>query len=223
MKKLGIIGGAGPLASALLYETVVHEAYSLGCKIPEILLINYPFTRGLSQDEGRRNQQTLRSELLYCLEILADNGVKMALLACNTLHLTLKELNVGNICFQHIPEMVLKVAEEQKHNHLLILGTGNTCGSDLYRLPGIEVAYPSVEEQCKVGAIIDRVLEGKIRQEDGRSIEIIIKEISKRYVIDGVVLGCTELPVLHHHFPIKTALPIYDSIKIPAKKIVGLL
>ncbi len=36
MKKAGIIGGAGPLASALLYELVIEECYHHKKNIPAI-------------------------------------------------------------------------------------------------------------------------------------------------------------------------------------------
>ena len=65
MKKLGIIGGAGPLASALLYETLIQESYALGRQVPEIVLINYPFSRGLSLEEGKNNEEIIHQELSY--------------------------------------------------------------------------------------------------------------------------------------------------------------
>ncbi len=92
MKKLGIIGGAGPLASALLYETLIQESYALGRQVPEIVLINYPFTRGLSLDEGKENERTLQKELSYCIKLFLGIEVEMGVLACNTLHVLLKQL-----------------------------------------------------------------------------------------------------------------------------------
>lgn len=221
MKKIGIIGGAGPLASALLYETLIHESYTLGRVVPEIVLINFPFTRGLSLREGKDNERTIHHELSYCVQFLAKSGVELGVLACNTLHLFLKHHIHPAIHFYHLPELVIKAAQSKQHHRLLILGTQNTCRSHLYQQSGIETAYPSSQDQTTIDRIIDRVLEGKVLKEDSSIVSRIIEKTSQTQVFDAVVLGCTDFPVLHHRFPISSSKPLYDSIKIPAKTIAG--
>lgn len=220
MKKLGIIGGAGPLASALLYETLIYESLAIGQSVPEIVLLNYPFSRGLSIEEGKNNEQTIEKELEYCLSLLSCCSVDIALLACNTLHLFLKRL-ATSIEFYHLPSLVLRAAQQYPHKRLLVLGTQNTRHSGLYQHAQMEISYPSKEEQSLVEEVIDRVLQGRILRQDADLMGAIIKSCISRDAIDGVILGCSDFPVLHHHFPIQTALPIYDSIKIPAKTLVG--
>ncbi len=224
MKKLGIIGGAGPLASALLYETIIQESYTAGKKIPEIVLINYPFTRGLSLSERKENEKILQDELLYCLKTLNTSGVEMAVLACNTLHLFLKTLLPQvPFPFHYLPKLVVDAAKERQHHRLLILGTQNTCHSHLYQLAGIQTIYPSNQDQIVIDEVIDRILEGKVLKNDSCLVSQVIEKMSLLTEFDAVVLGCTDFPVLHHRFPISTTKPIYDSIKIPAKTLVGLL
>jgi aspartate racemase len=223
MKKLGIIGGAGPLASALLYETLIQESYTLGRQVPEIVLINYPFTRGLSLNEGQENEKTIHTELSYCVQFLARSGVELAVLACNTLHLFLKQHVHPAIQFYHLPELVVKAAQSKQHHRLLILGTQNTCRFNLYQMAGIQAIYPSLHNQTQIDGVIDRVLEGKILKEDSLLVSKVIDATLDTEAFDGVVLGCTDFPVLHHRFPISSSKPIYDSIKIPAKTLAGLI
>lgn len=223
MKKLGIIGGAGPLASALLYETLIQESYALGRQIPEIVLINYPFTRGLSLDEGKKNEELLQDELRYCIKILVNTGVEIGVLACNTLHLFLRQLPQSPLQFHYLPELVVDAAKEKKHHRLLILGTQNTCRSRLYQLAEIQAIYPSSQDQKLIDGVIDRLLEGKILKSDSLLVTQVVAKTSLLNDFDGVVLGCTDFPVLHHHFPISSVKPIYDSIKIPAKTLIGFL
>lgn len=223
MKKIGIIGGAGPLASALLYEMIIHESYQRGISIPEIVLINFPFTRGLSVDEGRENKDLLSEELNYCLKFLIKNEVEIGLLACNTLHLTLKNLPQDPIQFYYVPDLVLQAASECQHHRLLILGTENTCHSHLYRQRDILTLYPSPEDQHLLNDVINRVLRGKVVKEDSDAVGHVIQKIGRGDDFDGVVLGCTDFPVLHHRFPIPSVKPIYDSIKLSAQTIVGTL
>lgn len=223
MKKVGIIGGAGPLASALLYETFIQESYILGRQVPEMILINYPFSRGLSLLEAKKNKNLIHNELNYCIQFLEKNGAEIGLLACNTLHLFLKQYSSSSIQFYQLPQLVVQAAQSQRHNRLLVLGTQNTCHSNLYQMAGIHMIYPSTQNQFEIDCVIDRILEGKILKEDASLVSRVIEASLQQELFDGVILGCTDFPVLHHRFPISSPKPIYDSIKIPAKTLIGLI
>lgn len=216
MKKVGIIGGAGPLASSLLYESVVRECYRQRAAVPEMVILNFPFTRCLTQGEEAENLNRVLGELSYCIEALQKHEVDVGVVACNTLHLLLKMLPEPGIPFQALPELVLAEAKRSGARRLLILGSENTCRMGLYCDPDLTMVYP---EQNIIDAIIDRVLQGIIAEEDS----IALSHLLSTAQVDGVVLGCTELPVLHHHYPIASPVPLYDSIKITAKTIRGAL
>lgn len=223
MNKIGIIGGAGPLASALLYKTLIEECYAFKSECPEIVLINYPFSRGLTLDEKKNNEEAIFSQLDYCLQFLVKNEVKVGLLACNTLHLFLKKFS-SSIQFYHLPEVVLKEALEQKHRRLLILGTQNTCRSKLYQFSEMEIVTPtSNEDQRVVEKVIDRILKGKVEENDSALLSQVIENASLEQYLEGVILGCTDLSVLQDRFPIDSPIPLYDSIKIPAKIVARLV
>ncbi|MGE5195993.1 MAG: aspartate/glutamate racemase family protein [Anaerolineae bacterium] len=221
MKKLGIIGGAGPLASALFYETLVRESYQLKQPLPEIVLLNYPFTRGLTPTESQENGSQLHRELLHCLTTLETGGATVAVLVCNTLHLKLPRIPPRSFSLLRIPELLFEEIDKKKGKRLLLLGTQNTCNSSLYHQPGVTIFHPICREQKIVDEAIDHILEGALLEKDAEAIEDMIRSFPEE--IDGVILGCTDLPVLHHHFPFRSDKPIYDSVKIPAKKILRFL
>lgn len=221
MKKLGIIGGAGPLASSLFYETLVHESYHLGYSLPEMILINYPFTRGLTLQEREKNEAYIRNELVHCLNILKLTDAEIGVVVCNTLHSYIFSIPQDGVMFFSLPQLVLREVGTLRNKRLLLLGTQNTCKSPLYRASGLTLVLPSEQEQSLVDRVIDRVLEGKILERDSHALTELVKKFSEK--IDGVILGCTDLPVLHHHYPLHSDKPIYDSVKIPAKSILGLL
>jgi len=221
MKKLGIIGGAGPLASALFYQMLVHESYRLGRSLPEIFLLNYPFHRGLTPEESRNNGAVVRKELRYCLKTLETVGAEVGVLVCNTLHLELAIAPQEKIDFLRLPDLLLEEIHEKKSKRLLLLATRNTCSSLLYQQKDLTIFHPSLEGQAVVDEVINRVLTGHFCSQDSVKLETIIRTYPDE--IDGVILGCTDLPVLHHHFPLSSDIPIYDSVKIPAQKIVRCL
>lgn len=219
MKPLGIIGGAGPLASVLLYETIIRESYRQTGTHPEIHLINFPFTRALTQKEGYHHEAHVKKELSYCLELLRHRGVAKAIVACNTLHLYLRHLPDIGFCLS-IPELVLQKALKQGDHRLLILATQNSCQSGLYEHPEVKCLYPNSKGQMLLDAVIDRVLVGRVERRDAELLSDLLHEIYQRTPYDGVVLGCTDLPVLHDAYPIQCPKYIYDSIKIPAKELL---
>jgi aspartate racemase len=151
-----------------------------------------------------------------------QNEVEIGILACNTLHLYMQRLPTSSIPFLSLPHTILEKAMENKHHRLLMLGTENTCHSSLYRHPGITILYPHQKEQQLIDEVIDRLLEGKVCQKDAISISRMIVHLADEMAFDGVILGCTDLPVLHHHFPIHADKPFYDSIKVPAKILRGI-
>lgn len=223
MKKIGIIGGAGPLASSLLYESIVRECYGVNVDVPEIFIINFPFTRCLTEEEKQTSTEQVLNELSYCIRSLERHGVEIGLLACNTMHIILKQLPPSSIEFHYLPELVLQSARNDGVRELLFFGSQNSCRYNLYQDPSIRMVYPSEGDQGCIDQVIDRVLEGRICQQDAAMVGRIIDRIATEFAIEGVILGCTDLPVLHHHFPIPSKIKIYDSIKLPAKSIGGSL
>jgi aspartate racemase len=221
MKKLGIIGGAGPLASSLFYETLVYESHRLGAPMPETILINYPFTRGLTIHEGQENATLIYQELTHCLNLLEMTQAQIGVLICNTLHLYLFFLKRKTIPFISLSKLLLGEIRKKNHKQLLLLATQNTCHSSLYHDNEIGLLLLSKQEQKLIDEIIDRILEGVILEKDSFLVTQLIEQFNSQ--IDGIILGCTDLPVLHHRYPFLSEKTIYDSVKLPAKLILGLL
>lgn len=213
--KLGLIGGAGPYASALAYRYFLDACYGNGHEVPELVLLNFPFTRGLSLAESAQNEKIIRAELQHCIDTLAKVGVEVAGIACNTLHLFLAGLNLQGIRFIYLPHAVLGTAARLGCKQLLILGTPTAISRGLYAYPGIKLIAPSPEEQEIVLHTIDNILRGKILPSDSDALCAVIVKAHQRTPVDGVILGCTELPVLHQTHPLLCkGVDVYDSIQI---------
>jgi aspartate racemase len=216
--KLGIIGGAGPLASALLYRSILEKYYTNSIfDIPIIIVVNFPFTRGLTREESSEHEDLLKEEVQMCVNTLSTCGVAIAGLACNTLHLFLDQVDLKGIRFLHMPKEVIKQIKQCGMHRILILGSQTTIARRLYHQSQFETIAPNENEQVLVDDIIDKIIQGKIDQHDAEILSNLIFQIHKRENLEGVVLGCTELPVLHHKYPIQCKpLLIFDSIQILA-------
>lgn len=228
MKKIGIIGGAGPMASCQLYKKIISELQRYGCKndrdFPEIIIISYPFSGMLNAQEYTINQQILINELQYCFDWLYKQNVNIAVIACNTLHTFIKQINTKIPTFISIPDTILNYATNKKVKKLLILGTEMTSQMKLYTSKFVECITPKQNDQTIVSTIINNILAGHINKQDAEKILNIINQYTQSEKIEGVVLACTELPLLYEQYAniifnrLKTI--IFDSITITTQEII---
>ncbi len=96
------------------------------------------------------------------------------------------------------------------------MGTSSTVKSSLYQSKlakyGIKSVIPTSRELRILEKVIRNILKGRILKSDKHKI-IIIANSLKRKGAEGILLGCTELPLV---FPEKYQLPIYNSVEILA-------
>lgn len=219
---IGIIGGAGPLASALLYRCIIEERYKKqsNTSVPEILILNHSFPRGLTLQESSQRGELLRKELQQCLRLLKNVGVTRIALACNTLHAFLPKPHPEEMV--HLPNAVIDLLREQKRKSIGVLSTETTKALGLYEEDEIEFHYPFQDEQMVLSSILDRILEGRILAEDSLRLERLIQTMQERDSLSGIILGCTDLSVLHDRYPIRTCgVTVFDTIKILAHALSG--
>jgi len=219
--KIGIIGGAGPLASALLYRLVIEECYKKKKNLPEILLINFPFTRGLQSSESQQNHNILQEELSYCLDILRSNNIELAAIACNTLHFFLTKEMQRSLKFIHLPKNTLEKLKSTGFKKILLLGTQTTSTSNVYSCNHTKLLYANNNSQRDVSRIIDTILEGSIKNTQTEKLLKISKRLFDIHRFEALLLGCTELSLLNDRFPLRSNnFKIIDPLKILAKTLV---
>ncbi len=232
-KKIGIIGGAGPMASCLLYKKIIQECQQkYGCKddadFPEIILISFPFSPMITLGESVQNKARIQAELQQCIDKLKTAGVEIFAIACNTLHSVLDAIDLRNMRCVHMPQEVLTYAKAKNLKKLLVLGTPTTIKSGIYDQQ-IKTLAPSVRDQEKITTVIDTLLSGIIQKKDTTMLLRIAQEIGAHENFDGIVLGYTELPILQEQYPLQLqdqktsqAVPVLDSLAIVAEKLVYL-
>jgi aspartate racemase len=231
MKKIGIIGGAGPFASALLLKNIVQELYKQGCKseseFPEILLVNHPFNITMCTTLNKQDDKPIICSVLQsCTDELLKQNVELLAIACNTFHLFAESINTQDAQLVHIAQATLEQAKKLELSRLLILGTSLSLTNHLYLAEEIECIPTPPLDQKKVDRIIFRILSGKILMRDALVLRCIIDSLTKKFNCDGVVLGCTELPVLNSHFQLvknrgNKGPVVLDTLQILAQKLVS--
>lgn len=222
-QSIGIIGGMGPQASAKLLEVLIDMcAKDFGAKsgsdFPEVILNSVPVPDFIS---NKKNMNTVLNILKKRIKNLEIFDPLCFGIVCNTAHLILEDLKTNtNIPFVSIIDEVTKKVSKAKINKVGLLATPVTINSGLYQKvlgeQKINVVTPSKTAQRIVERLIRNILAGKIDDTDRQKL-ILVAESLKRKGAQGIILGCTELPLI---FPKDFNLPVFDSIEILARALL---
>ena len=204
------------MASAFLYTTILQvcqQKYHANdyAEFPEIVLVSYPFTRG--------NKEKTRVEIAKCLAKLKKAGASLFCVASNSFHGFLPLLSQSG--FVSLVEESLKEAKRLKISKALVLASETTIRLQLYEQPGIDCVYPPSADQLRVNQLIRQVARGKVNEAQSIELKRMISRLRKSLSFDGVLIACTELPLIHAKLPIAIkALPIIDTIQVLARVLV---
>lgn len=216
-KVIGIVGGAGPAASAFLYTTLIEICQSQYDsndynEFPEIIIESYPFTRG----DGKKIQE----DISLCFEKLKRAGAELLCIASNSFHGYLPD--VSSISFVSLISENLK--EVSFCNKALVLGSQVTIDLKLYEQSNLKCCYPPEKDQKVIQKLIREIAGGVVERAQSNAIREIIQRLKGQFCFDAVIIGCTELPILHRRFSLSDSeeLRVIDTVKVLAKKLVTL-
>jgi aspartate/glutamate racemase len=121
----------------------------------------------------------------------------------------------------------LKAASNKKISKALIFAAQGTIDLKLYEQNRLKCIYPSQEEQQKINRIIREIAGGTINENQWTILRDIIASIYKANPFDGIILGCTELPLVHQAFLLSCheegrILPVIDTVETLAARLVEL-
>jgi aspartate/glutamate racemase len=215
-KSIGIIGGAGPAASAFLYSCLLRfcqqEYHSNDyAELPEIILVSYPFIRG--------DDKKMRAQIRTCFSKLKKAGASLLCLASHSLHAFLPLRPPAG--FVNLVKESLKEAKRLKISKALILCSETTISLRLYERQGIDCLYPPSSDQRCINQLIRDVAGGKINAAQSKKLQHMINRLQKTLAFDGVLIACTELPLIHAKRPIAPkTIPTVDTIQVLAQVLV---
>lgn len=201
---LGIIGGMGPMASAVFYDMISSKT-DASCDQENLNLILLSHagmpdrTRAiLSKDEAQIEE--VRSKLLADAIFLQNAGCTAIAVTCNTAHYFVNMIEDElDIPFIHlIRETAEAVASEFGARKVAVLATDGTIETRLYQdelsKRGVIAFTPKAEVQALVmHEIYECIKSGKPADEE---IWQKIEEYVKAEGCEAAVLACTELSVV---------------------------
>jgi aspartate racemase len=135
------------------------------------------------------------------------------------MHLVFDEVEAGvNVPMLSLLDAVGGAIEARGMERVGLLGTAFTMEKTFYQDAlanrGIEVLVPGAEDRKRVNDVIyDELVAGQIRDASRKAFVEIIDGLARRGA-EGVILGCTEIPLLVSEE--EAGIPLFDTTVIHA-------
>lgn len=225
MKTIGLIGGMSWESSAVYYDLInkkVREKLG-GFHSCKSIMVTVDFAE-IEDLQHRGEWKTLDKMMAESAKQLEAAGADIVVLCTNTMHLCTPSI-IDNISipFLHIAEATGLEIMKRNLKKVGLLGTKFTMEKDFYKAYifekfGIEVIIPIEEEREQVHRIIyGELVHGQFNDHSRETYKQIIENLEKRGA-EGVILGCTEIPLLVSAANVN--IPIFDTTTIHAEKAV---
>jgi aspartate racemase len=224
LKTIGLIGGMSWESTAEYYR-IINEGIKErmgGLHSAKCLLSSVDF--GDIEPFMRSGEwEKIGEALINAARVLENGGADFILLCTNTMHKLYDQIqNEIEIQLLHIADAASEKILQEKIKKVGLLGTRETMEKDFYKArienKGIQVIVPDEKERVLVNQVIfDELCLGKI---EDRSRENYIKIIEGLISMgaEGIVLGCTEIPLLINSDD--SRVPLFDTTYIHAMKAV---
>ena len=168
--------------------------------------------------------QALDALMADAAKRLYRGGADLIVLCTNTMHLCSEAITKAvPVPFLHIAEATGKRIASRGLQTVGLLGTKFTMEKDFYKKKlavdhGIQTLIPGPEQREAVHRIIyEELVQGVLREASRETFREIISGLAKRGA-EGVVLGCTEIPLLISSEDVE--IPLFDTTRIHAEEAV---
>lgn len=225
MKTIGLIGGMS-WESSLEYYRIINEKVKQelgGLHSAQSLMYSVDFEQiKILQHEGKWEELT--TIMIEAAKRLEKGGAEMIVICTNTMHKMADDVqNNINLPLIHIADTTAQSIKAQNLKKIGLLGTKFTMEQDFYKKRliekhGLEVIIPNSEDRDLVHHIIYNELclgniKDSFKKEYLRIIENLVKNGAK-----GIILGCTEIPLLIKQEDV--AVPVFDTTTLHAEAAV---
>ncbi len=225
MKTIGLIGGMSWESSKLYYEFINTQAKEIlgGSHSAKCIMVSVDFAE-IERLTFKGDWEAIGELMKRAAQQLERAGADIILLCTNTIHLVCQYVSKNvSIPFMHIATTTGEAIQKLGLKKVALLGTKFTMEKDFYTKKlkndfGLNILIPDINGRQVVHDIIyQELVKGQFTNFSKQKIIEIIKKLQNQGA-EGVVLACTELPILIS--PIDVGIPIFDTGKIHAHKAI---
>ncbi len=227
MKKIGLIGGMSWESSAVYYDIINKKVRDKlgGFNSARCILESLNFAE-IEHHQKNNDWKKLDEIMSHSAQNLEKAGAELIILCTNTMHLCSDAITQSlSVPFLHIADATGSAIQQQSIGKILLLGTKFTMEKDFYKTIlkekyQVETLIPNAEDREIIHQVIyDELVKGVISDHSRKEYQAIINKAIGNGA-EGVVLGCTEIPLLIQQTD--SPLPIFDTTAIHAEKAVEL-
>ncbi len=222
MKIIGLIGGMSWESSAEYYKLInefTRDRLS-GLHSSRCLLYSLDFA-DIDKLQNECEWSKLTAIIIEAARRLEAAGAECILICTNTMHKTAEEIQEAiSIPLIHIVDATGEEIKAKGLQTIGLLGTRYTMEDDFYKgrllkKDGLKVIIPDKRDREVIHKIIyEELCLGKIRRASKEIFKQIIGKLEKEGA-QGIILGCTEIPLLINQEDVK--IPVFNTTRIHAK------
>ena len=224
MKTIGIVGGL-TWVSSLDYYRLMNEMVNEklgGSEAAKVILYSVNFGEIKKLTEAG-DWNSIQNILVSAAQKLEQAGADCILIGANTMHKLAAEVQAAiNIPLIHVAEETAKVVSNKQLKMVALLGTKYTMQLDFYKdklsADGIDTIIPREEDIHYINnAIYSEMSKSLFLPETKTRFISIINELIHQGA-EGIILGCTEIPLLikQEDCPV----PVFDTTNIHVRAAV---
>ncbi len=225
MKTIGLIGGMS-WESSLEYYRIINEEVKKklgGFHSGKIVMYSVEFAEiEKLQHEGNWDKAT--EFMIDAAQKVEKGGADFLLICTNTMHKMAEEVQQNiNIPLLHMVDVVAEEIQAKGQKKVGLLGTRFTMEQDFYKgrlleKHEIEAIIPPLDERKIIhGILYNELCMGEIKKASKDKFRTIINNLVARGA-EGIILGCTEIPLLIDQEDYEVSL--FDTTTIHARAAV---
>ena len=220
-KTVGIIGGMGPAATAMLFQKMIdYTDAKTDREHMHILIDNRPSIPDRTSAILNHDDTPLK-KICESGKALEAIGAELIVIPCNTSHYFYQDIQKSlNVPVINMLEETAKECKKFGFTSVGVLATTGTRKTGIYEKAlnacGIKAVYPKDQGQTLLMSLIyDYVKAGKTASAWMFADEL---EVMKKEGVQAFVLGCTELPMIFCDGDL--GIRFIDSLDVLAKRTV---
>jgi len=225
MKTIGLLGGMS-WESTLEYYRIINQSVKArlgGTHSAQCLLYSVDFAE-IEALQHAGEWDALTQAMIAAVKRLERGGADCLVICTNTMHRMADEVQAATpLPLLHIADATAAAVKAQGLHTVGLLGTSFTMQGDFYRGKlerehNLTVLVPQQADMDTVHRIIyEELIFGIIREDSRQAYLDIIAKLSSNSA-QGVILGCTEIPLLVKQAD--AAVPVFDTTAIHAQTAV---
>jgi aspartate racemase len=220
VKTIGLIGGMSWESTALYYQIVNRETArrlgGLNSAPMNVISLNFA---DIAERQRNGDWHGMGDILINAARQLENAGAGCVLIGTNTMHKLAPEVEAAiNVPLVHIADVTAAAILAKGIKSVGLLGTRFTMEQPFYvdRLAshGVECVVPTAAQRIEIHRIIfEELCKGEISDNSRQTLQTICVDLFTRGAA-GIVLGCTELPMILNAS--NFSAPLFDTTTLHA-------